>query len=107
MKKEIVRVAKRNVADVVDMWRWKKWVRERVEEDATVGKAKVAEDWAVWVEWQWHHKQLPQLQQLGYGLWIVETMVSRGQSSAWAGMAAQMEIRRQHSGQQPTGSRHH
>ena len=38
LKKEIVHVARRNVADAVGTWRWKKGVREQDEEDGTVGK---------------------------------------------------------------------
>ena len=81
-----MRVAVGNVADAVATWRDKKRWRKEAAEDATVGKAKVAEDWAVWVEWQWSRKQLPQQEQLNYGLWIIDTMVSQGFPSAWAGM---------------------
>ena len=75
----------KEVADAVAIWRLRqKWKKE----DATVGKAKVAEDLAVWVEQQWKCEQLTQGEQLSYGLWIIDVMMSQGFPSAWAGMAA-------------------
>ena len=45
MSKERVRVAERKVADAVATWREEK----KAAEDSIIGRAKVAEDWAVWV----------------------------------------------------------
>jgi hypothetical protein len=92
LDKEIVHASEQKVADAVAYWRLRQKQREEDAMDATVGKAKVKEDWTMWLEWQWECKQLPHGEQLGYGLWIIDTMMSRGFSSHWAGMAARMEI---------------
>ena len=103
LSKERVRVARKKVAEAVATWReeerlraWYKqpwtgyWFKTEKEaaEDTTVGKAKVTEDLAVWVEQRSKCKQLTQGEQLSYGLQIIDIMMSRGFPSAWAGMAA-------------------